>query len=83
MQRNEVFEEVKKIVSSFCKNQDALENATEDTNFIEDLDMNSARLVDVVIDMEDAFDIEIDDDSAGEIYTMRDAIDLILAKKAS
>ncbi len=82
MDRNEVFEKVKSIVTVFCRNQANLETAKDATRFLEDLDINSARLVDIILDLEDAFDIQIDDESADKILTMGDAVDLILSKKA-
>jgi acyl carrier protein len=82
MNRDEIFEKVKSIVAVFCKNQANLEKATDATRFLDDLDINSARLVDIILDMEDAFNIEIDDESADKIVTMGDAIELILKKQA-
>lgn len=82
MNRNEIFEKVKSIVAVFCKNQANLETATDSTRFLDDLDINSARLVDIILDMEDAFNIEIDDESADKIVTMGDAVELILKKQA-
>ena len=83
MERAEVFEKVKSIVAVYAKNEENLKNATESTTFLDDLAINSARLVDIVLEMEDAFDIEIDDDSADEIMTMGNAVDLIIAQTAS
>lgn len=85
MNRDEVFEKVKSIVAVFCKNQANLDNATDDTRFLDDLDINSARLVDIILDMEDAFNVSIDDESADKIVTMGDAVNLMLAlqKKAN
>ncbi|GAA4820717.1 acyl carrier protein [Marinicella pacifica] len=77
---NDVFEQVKEIVSPYCKNKAALENATAETSFLEDLQINSARLVDIVIDFEDEFDIEVSDEEADKIRTMGDAVTVIKAK---
>jgi acyl carrier protein len=79
MNRDEIFEKVKSIVAVFCKNQANLDNATDATRFLDDLDINSARLVDIILDMEDGFHVEIDDESADKIVTMGDAVNLILA----
>lgn len=77
---NEVFEKVKTIVSPYCKNEEALESATNETSFLEDLAINSARLVDIVIDFEDEFDIEVSDEEADKIRTIGDAVTVINAK---
>lgn len=54
---------------------------TEETCLIDDLDVNSARLVDIILETEDRFSISIDDESADSLRTVGDAIQLILAKR--
>jgi len=80
MDRNEVFERVVKIIAPHAKNQEALAHASLDTHILDDLDVNSARLVDVVLAFEDAFDIGIADDEVDEVETIGQAVDLIAAK---
>jgi len=80
MSNSEIFDKVKAIVAPYCKNQEALDAATEATSFLDDLSVNSARLVDIVIDFEDEFDIEVSDDEADAIRTIGDAVKVIDAK---
>jgi acyl carrier protein len=42
--------------------------------------VNSARLVDVVLEFEDVFDIEIADDDVDNVDTVGNAVDLIGSK---
>jgi acyl carrier protein len=44
------------------------------------LKVNSARLVDVVLEIEDTFGIEVKDEDADKVKTVGDAVQLILAK---
>lgn len=78
----EIFTKVKEIVKPYAKNQEALESATAETTFLGDLSINSARLVDIVIDFEDNFDIEVADEEADKIRTIADAVNLIESKTA-
>lgn len=78
----EIFEKVKEIVKPYVKNQEALDKATGDTTFLEDLSINSARLVDIVIDFEDNFDIEVADEEADKIRSIKDAVSVIEEKTA-
>jgi acyl carrier protein len=80
MEKTAVFNKVIELITPFCKNTEALKNVTESTRFLEDLQVNSARLVDIVLDMEDAFGIEIDDESADKIRAVGDAVNLIVSK---
>ncbi len=73
----EITEKVIALVTPYVKNQDALENVDKDTSFLEDLGVNSARLVDIVLAFEDEFDIEVSDDAADSIATVGDAVTLI------
>jgi acyl carrier protein len=68
------------ILKSYAKNQDLLEKATMDTHILNDLKVNSARLVDVIIRCEDVYGISIDDDEADRIRTIGDAVRIIKEK---
>ena len=52
-----------------------------ETGLLDDLKVNSARLVDIVLAFEDAFDIEIADEDADSVNTVGDAVSLILSKQ--
>ncbi len=80
MTRDEIFAKVIEIVKPFVKNQDALTAVSEDTNLLEDLKVNSARLVDIILDFEDEFDIEVEDEDADAVNTVGDAVSLIEEK---
>ena len=64
------------------KNSALLDTATRKTDILNDLKVNSARLVDVVIKCEDVFGTTIDDDEADKIRTIGDAIEIIKNKAA-
>lgn len=76
-------EKVTAIVRPFAKHIEALNNATDATRIIEDLGVNSARLVDIVLEFEDEFGISIDDEAADKVRTIGDAVQLIVLKTAT
>lgn len=76
----EVFETVVKILSPYVKNQEALAGVELETHILDDLQVNSSRLVDVVLQFEDTFDIEIDDDDIDSVETVGNCVRLILQK---
>lgn len=80
MERAAVQSEIIRIATPFVKDPAALQNVTEATRLIDDLKVNSARLVDIILSFEDSFDIEIDDDEADKIITVANAIDMVIAK---
>ena len=72
-----VFEKIKKIVADQL-GADADEITMEST-FIEDLGADSLDVVELVMAMEDEFDIEIDEDEAENISTVGDVVEYIKA----
>ncbi len=80
MDQAEVMQRVVKILTPWVKNEEALAQVAMDTNILDDLKVNSARLVDVVIAFEDEFDIEIADEDVDTVNTVGDAVNLIVAK---
>lgn len=83
MNQQETLEKLKAIVKPFVKNEEAFHNLTEDTDFINDLQINSANLVDIVLDTEEAFDIEIDNQSMEKMLTIKAALEIINIKLAN
>jgi len=80
MDQSEIRAKIFEIIGVYAKDKDALASATDDTNILQDLKVNSARLVDVILDFEDAFDIEVEDEDADNVNTIGDAVSLIAAK---
>jgi acyl carrier protein len=50
---------------------------TEESHIIDDLGADSLDAVELIMALEEAFDIEIDDDSASEILTVQDILDYL------
>lgn len=80
MSEKEILERLRKIVQPYAQRTEGLNNFKEETDFINDLQINSANLVDVVLDVEDEFDIEIDNDSMEGMLTVGDAKAIIQKK---
>lgn len=80
MTKTEAFEKIKTIVKPYVKNQAAFDTATDETSFLKDLQINSARLVDIILDMETVFDMVVTDEEADTIRTLGTAADLVVSK---
>ena len=72
-------EEVKKIVVDHLGIEES--KVTTDSKFIDDLGADSLDTVELVMAFEEQFGIEIPDDAAETIITVRNAIDFIDNKK--
>ncbi len=82
MEKEAMIAKLKEIVKPYVQDQEAFENLNEETDFINDLKVNSANLVDIVLDVEDVFDIEIDNESMEQMLNVRKAIEIIQTKMA-
>ncbi|MBN1828214.1 MAG: acyl carrier protein [Deltaproteobacteria bacterium] len=80
MDEKKIFEDMINILRPYVKDPALLDNVSMETHILDDLKVNSARLVDVIIKCEDVFGIEIDDDDADEIRTVGDAVRVIKEK---
>jgi acyl carrier protein len=80
MSETDVMTKVVTILSPYAKNADALARVSPTTHILDDLKVNSARLVDVVLAFEDEFGIEIADDDVDAVNTVGDAVRLISSK---
>ena len=70
---SEVADKVKKIIAEHLGIDD-MGRITEDAKFIDDLGADSLDTVELVMAFEEAFDVEIPDEKAETILTVRDAI---------
>jgi len=80
MNEQEIFQEIVNILRAYTKDLSLLDKATKETHILNDLKVDSARLVDFVVKCEDVFSITIEDDEVDKIGTIGDAVSLIEKK---
>ena len=69
------FEKLQEIIAEVL-NVDP-EEITMDTTFVDDLGADSLDIFQIIMGIEEEFDIEIDNDEAEKISTVQDAVDQI------
>jgi acyl carrier protein len=82
MERQIVADKLTSLIRPYVEDKSSLDSLTEESTLGE-LNINSLHLMDIVIDVEDAFDIEISGDEADELNRVGSALDLILRKAAA
>jgi acyl carrier protein len=80
MNKHETIEQLKAIIKPYIQNQEAFDVLTENTDFINDLRINSANLVDVILDIEEKYKIEIDNESMERMLDVKSALEIIETK---
>jgi acyl carrier protein len=74
---SDIAERVKKIVVEHLGVE--ADKVTDGSSFIDDLGADSLDTVELVMAFEDEFGVEIPDDAAEKILTVKDAIDFVIA----
>ena len=70
-----MFEKLKEIIADVLNvNADEI---TEDTTFVDDLGADSLDIFQIIMGIEETFDIEIDNEEAEKIVTVGDAVEQI------
>ena len=76
---NEIFEKVKKIVSEQLGVEEEIVNM--ESTFVDDLAADSLDIVELIMSIEEEFDIEISDEDAEKIVTVGDVVKYIEKNK--
>jgi acyl carrier protein len=78
--KHEIKEKVIGILRDYARNEINWSEASESTNILVDLRVNSARFIDLVLDVEDEFEIEIEDAITNRILNIGDLIQIVNEK---
>ena len=80
MDKEQLLEQLKTIIKPYVKDQIEFDNLTELSDFINDLKINSANLVDVILDIEEKYNIIIDNESMERMVNVQAAMEIIKTK---
>lgn len=82
MTRDEVRHSFIELIRPFVKGFD-LKSVSDTTSLTNDLKINSTRFVDIVLDAEDKFGVQIDNEAMNRLDTVGGAVDMILEKMSA
>ncbi|GAL65478.1 acyl carrier protein [Jejuia pallidilutea] len=82
MENNELISKLKAIIKPYIQDEDAFKNLSEDTDFVKDLKINSANLVDIILDIEDEFDIRLENADMEKMLDVKSAMAIVNTKLA-
>lgn len=80
MQQKEKYQKLKDIIKIYLPEDVSITDINEDSHFMNNLNINSANLVDIVLDVEDAFDIRLENEDMDNMQTVNDAMAIIDSK---
>ena len=82
MNREHIVDQLKTLIAPYVEDKAAIETLSETSELVNHLHVNSLHLIDVVMDVEAAFDIEISADEADGLRTVGSVLDLIERKRS-
>ncbi len=80
MTKEDIIQKLKRIVEPYVNHTENFNNLTETSGFIKDLEINSANLVDVILDIEDEFNIRIENDDMEQMLNVKKSVEVIQQK---
>lgn len=80
MTSEEIYNQLQPIIATYLPEDVSAENINMDADLTQELNINSAHLVDVILDVEDVFDIELSNSDMEKLRTVNDAITIIQEK---
>ncbi len=83
MTSEEIYGKLEPIIKAYLPEDVAAKEININSDLTRELNINSAHLVDIILDIEDAFDIEFKNEDLEKLRNVSDAISLISSKGAN
>ena len=80
MIKEDRYEKLKDIIKIYLPEDVSVDAITMESHFINELNINSANLVDIILDVEDEFDIQLENEDMDRMQTVKDALQIIEGK---
>ena len=74
------YQRLKAIIQTYLPEDVSAAEITPESDFMNELNINSANLIDIVLDVEDTFDIMLENEDMDTMRTVKDAL-LIIENK--
>ena len=83
MTSEEIYAKLEPIIKTYLPEDISPTEINVNSDLTRELNINSAHLVDIVLDIEDAFDVEFKNEDMEQLRSINDAISLIKSKRSS
>ncbi|MEX2350460.1 MAG: phosphopantetheine-binding protein [Flavobacteriaceae bacterium] len=80
MTDKEIYTKLENIIKDYLPEEVSKENIKLDSDLTKELNINSSHLVDIVLDVEDTFNIALSNDDMESLRTVNDALQIIKQK---
>ncbi len=83
MTSEEIYIKLEPIIKTYLPEDVSASDINRDSDLTRELNINSAHLVDIILDIEDVFNIEFKNEDMEKMRNVNDAISLIQQKTSS
>ncbi|MGJ8684247.1 MAG: acyl carrier protein [Nonlabens sp.] len=83
MKKEEIQQKLHDIVKVYLPQDVDAARIKPDSHLMQDLGINSAHLVDIALDVEDAFDITLDEKDMEAMQTVSQSVEIVVSKLES
>jgi acyl carrier protein len=80
--RRAIFDQVVTLLRPYAKDKAALGSVADKTLILGGLRINSARLTEIVVQLQDVYGIRVSDDDADTVRTVGNMVDLVMRLRA-
>lgn len=80
MTKDERYQKLKDIIKIYLPEDVSVADITMNSHFINELNINSANLVDIILDVEDEFNIMLENEDMERMQTVQDALQIVEGK---
>jgi len=80
MTEETIYSKLQTIISAYLPEDVSYDNINLHSDLTRELNINSSHLVDIILDVEDAFDIALTNEDMEQLRTIQDVIDIIQKK---
>ena len=83
MEQNEHYHTLRKLIEPYLPEEVSPEALKPESHLVNELNINSSHLVDLVLEVEDHYDIRLEDEEMQQMQTVGDALAIIDQKVSS
>ena len=80
MNKDQLITKLRTIIEPYVEDKSLLDDVNGETDLLNDLKINSAHLIDIILDVEEEFDIEINDEEVDQMITVEAVLEIISGK---
>lgn len=80
MKEKEIYSKLESIIKEYLPEDVSIDQIKPESNLTKELNINSSHLVDIILDLEDTFNLTLTNEDMEQLQTVEDAVRIIKLK---